>query len=413
MRSWAALLFLPAIIANHAAGLDLNPSPPDTGAIRTERIDSALTRANRFLLDRQSKDGAWRSNTYGAFKNGPELTPLVMHTIYYMPQQVPAARAAWQKGLAYLASFADGEGRLREPPGGLTYPVYTSSLAVRAFAYAPSDRPYLTGAREAWLRYLMSFRLGADLGWRPGDTEAGGWGYALRPPRKPASGEFRQPFNDSNLSATLFALGALGRGGIPIDSAEDRRLVAEILAFVKRCQNFPDDPATADSRFDDGGFFMCPTNPVQNKAGPAGVDGAGHSRFRSYGSTTADGLRALLRLGLPSTHPRVRAAKAWLEQRFTVTTNPGDFVAENEELRDAVYYYYVWSLTHAMMHLGGRTIETPHGTVDWAEALSDELLRRQNQDGSWTNRFTAAQEDDPLLSTSFAGTALILCRYAR
>lgn len=412
MRFLIWILGLQVMLATPVSALEETGATATPSAL-TQRIDQGLIKASQYLLGRQSQDGAWRSEAYGAFRSGLELTPLVMHTIYYMPQNVPAARAAWQKGLVYLASFVDSEGRLREPPGGLTYPVYTASLAVRAFAYAPADRPFLTRSRAAWLRYLMSYRLGSDLGWSPSDTEAGGWGYALRPPRKPEQAEFRQPFNDSNLSATVYAIGALGRGGIPIEAAGDQALAAEILGFVIRCQNFPDDPEKADSRFDDGGFFMCPTNPVQNKAGSSGVDATGRARYRSYGSTTADGLRALMRLGLPRSHPRVHAAQTWLERRFTVKTNPGDFAEMNEELRDAVYYYYVWSLSHALMHLGGRTVNTPGGPVDWAQTLADELLHRQNENGSWTNRFTAAQEDDPLVATPFAAAALILCRYAR
>ena len=48
--------------------------------------------------------------------------------------------------------------------------------------------------------------------------------------------------------------------------------------------------------------------------------------------------------------------------------------------------------------------------VAWAEALSQELIRRQRGDGTWTNRFTASKEDDPLVATSFAAGALAICR---
>jgi len=37
-------------------------------------------------------------------------------------------------------------------------------------------------------------------------------------------------------------------------------------------RNFSDDPSRSDPRFDDGGFFFMPEDPVQNKAGIAGVD---------------------------------------------------------------------------------------------------------------------------------------------
>ncbi len=44
---------------------------------RDERIDPALAAAVRFLLARQSPEGAWRSEIYAAFKEGDALTPLV------------------------------------------------------------------------------------------------------------------------------------------------------------------------------------------------------------------------------------------------------------------------------------------------------------------------------------------------
>ena len=41
------------------------------------RIASAIERAAQFLRDKQQPDGAWRSETYGAMRDGPSLTPHV------------------------------------------------------------------------------------------------------------------------------------------------------------------------------------------------------------------------------------------------------------------------------------------------------------------------------------------------
>jgi hypothetical protein len=48
-----------------------------------------------------------------------------------------------------------------------------------------------------------------DLGWSQSDREYGGWGYALGPPRKPATGQTADPAALANLSATAIGLGAL------------------------------------------------------------------------------------------------------------------------------------------------------------------------------------------------------------
>ncbi|MGP0062947.1 MAG: hypothetical protein ACLQGP_05000, partial [Isosphaeraceae bacterium] len=151
-------------------------------------------------------------------------------------------------------------------------------------------------------------------------------------------------------------------------------------------------------------------DPVRNKAGAAGTDRQGRLRYHSYGSATADGLRALLRCGLPKDHPRVVAARRWLEAHFSASFHPGTFESAREGDRDATYFYYVWSVAHAFRALGIAEIRVDGQRVAWAESLARELIRRQRDDGTWTNRFTASKEDDPLVATSFAAGALGICR---
>jgi squalene-hopene/tetraprenyl-beta-curcumene cyclase len=208
---------------------------------------------------------------------------------------------------------------------------------------------------------------------------------------------------DADLSSTLFALGALGIAGVP---ASDPAIV-KALVFVQRCQNYSEGTQTA---FDDGGFYFTPTDPVRNKAGSPGTDSTGRPRFYSYGSTTADGLRALVRCGLTPGHPRVQAARTWLEKHFSTTTNPGTFEPVREGEREATYYYYCWSLAHAFRSLGVVRIERDGRTIDWAGELSHALIGRQREDGTWINRFSASKEDDPLIATPFAAGAIGLCR---
>ena len=124
-------------------------------------------------------------------------------------------------------------------------------------------------------------------------------------------------------------------------------------------------------------------------------------RFRSYGSMTADGVRALLRLGAPPDDPRVVRAAAWLDAHFDPAQNPGDFPPVAEVRRASAYYYWTWTAAHAMRALGRR---------DWASPLAAELLRRQLPDGSWKNPASEMREDDPVVATSFAVAALGVCR---
>jgi squalene-hopene/tetraprenyl-beta-curcumene cyclase len=378
-------------------GSDPAPSPP-----RAERIDRALTRAAGFLAAQQSQDGAWRSDFYGALKDGPSLTPLVLRALQ-VADPAPNTESARKKGLAYLAAMARPNGTIDEGAHGLSQPVYTAALATTALSSpdAAEHRP----ARDAWLKYLRERQLTESHGWQPVDKAYGGWGYCVLLPRKPPPGEGGPPLLESNLSATAFALAALRAAGCP---ADDPAFQAA-LVFVKRCQNYADDPSQGDATFDDGGFFFIYDDVTRNKAGVAGKDKAGRVRFASYGSATADGLGCLVACGMAD-DARTTAARRWLETHFDVSTHPGKYAAERAAARDSVYYYYCRSLARALDGLGVKELDTPAGKVRWAEVLAEELLKRQREDGSWANEALAQKENDPLIATSEAVEALAVCR---
>jgi len=369
------------------------------------RIDAALAKAGQYLVDHQSPDGAWRSETYGALRDGPSLTPLVMSALFFLPQAGEPACQAYHRGVDYLVGFVGPDGRIAVAERELLFPVYTAASASRVVRLLePSERNLR--AQRAWLAYLRARQLNEDLGWSVDDPQYGGWGFALAVPRKPPPGERREFLVESNLTATLFGLAALRSANVPPSDPAYR----QVLIFAQRCQNFPDSPALADPAFDDGGFFFIPDDPVQNKAGIAGVDRWGRRRFHSYGTMTADGLRALIRCGLPAGHPRVVAARRWLERNFDPAHNPGVFQADREVLRDATYYYWAWAVSHAFAALSVREVGGRQRKTDWASALAEELLARQRDDGSWVNRYTDAKEDDPLVATPWAAAALVICR---
>jgi hypothetical protein len=358
-----------------------------------DRIDRAIADATRALITAQSPDGAWRSKTYGAFKDGLSLTPSVLKAIAYAPN-VEGADLARHRAASYLAARVRPDGSIDDGPFGMLYPVYAESAS--AIALSKVDVPGGRGAISAFVADLRRRQLAESLGWTPEDPPYGAWGYAVEP-----SGKRDQAQTvDGDLSSTLFAIGALRLVGGA--TAEDPA-IRKALRFIERCQNFDNgDPA-----FDDGGFFLTPTDPARNKAGPSSKpDRLGHVRFHSYGSATADGLRALLRCGLSPEHPRVMAALRWLERNFSVSTVPGTFEGPRESDRDATYFYYCWSLAHAFRSLGIRTFESNGRRIDWAAELSAELLRRRRPEGTWSNPSSASKEDDPLVATAFALGAL-------
>ena len=396
---WVAGALLLVLLASAADAEDRDR------ADLVRRLDAALEKAARYLVSKQSADGAWRSETYGALRDGPSLTPLVMSALLFLPQSGAEGQAALRKGAEYLAGFVSDDGKLKIGPRELLFPVYTAASASRVLVLVERSPRYIR-AQQAWLAYLRGRQLNESLGWKPSDLEYGGWGFSLDVPRKPAPGRPKELLHESNLAATVFALAALRSAKVP---AADPAY-AQALVFVKRCQNFSDDPAAADPKFDDGGFFFIPGDAAQNKAGQAGVDRFGRARFHSYGTMTADGLRALLRCGLAEDHPRVVAARNWLTRNFSAAHNPGAFAGDRAVLQDATYYYWTWAASHALLALRLERLETRDGPVAWPERFAGELLARQQPDGSWVNRFTDAKEDDPLIATPWAAAALAIGR---
>jgi len=315
----------------------------------------------------QEADGAFHSKTYGPFRDGRAVTPLVLLALWAAPEQ-RGLDAAYRRGVDFLAAAgADPQ----------AYPVYTLSTTLLALGSPRNDR-------HAAVREPLAAAL------RARQKEDGGWSY------------FDEP---SNLSSALFAIGALRLAGA---AADDPALV-RARGFVERCQNFAAGEGAPDARFDDGGFFHSPDLPDGNKAGAAGTDAAGRPRFRSYGSMTADGVRALLRLGAAPTDPRVVAARRWLVAHFSADRNPGEFPARDEVRGASSYYYWVWSAAHAMRALG-RQPGQELGKGAWAEPLADTLLVKQAEDGAWRNPTTEMREDDPLVATPFAMAALSVAR---
>ena len=93
------------------------------------RVDRALGGALRSLIAGQSPDGAWRSSTYGVFKDGLSLTPTVLKAVAFGPD-VDGSATARRRGAEYLVARVRADGSIDGGPFGMIYPVYTASAAV-------------------------------------------------------------------------------------------------------------------------------------------------------------------------------------------------------------------------------------------------------------------------------------------
>jgi hypothetical protein len=220
------------------------------------------------------------------------------------------------------------------------------------------------------LRYLRSQQFTEQSGWRSEDPAYGAWGMGGVPRTPPNTGHV-------DLSMTRHVLEALRAAGVPASDPAITR--AEV--FVERCQNLGAD----------GGFFFSTTEFEINKAGHDG------KQFRSYGTTTADGILALLAIGRPPGDAHVAAAEQWLASHHRDMDVPGFVGAAYHRWPRGLAFYYAAASAEAFRAL----------QVKPAGQVAAGLERTQRPDGGWVNAENLVKEDDPLIATPFAVRALL------
>ena len=326
------------------------------------REQSALARGAEYLWSQQARDGGWHSKTYGLLRSGQSMTPFVLNALLQVPER-PTNKI--ERAIRFIRENTNAQGALgMTDPSLPDYPNYATALAVSAFCRLKRDP-------AAMVAYLKKQQFTEQNGWQPKDAPYGAWGMGGMDHPPPNPGHV-------DLSMTRYVLEALRAAGVPTGDP----IFQHARIFVERCQNYdPSNPKDAD-----GGFFFSTTESETNKAGRDG----GH--FRSYGTTTADGILALLALGARLEDPRVRAAHRWLTSHHRDMAVPGFVGDAYQRWPKGLAFYYAASSTQAFLALGSN--------ID--PAVSKSLKRSQRGDGSWSNAENLVKEDDPLIATTFS-----------
>jgi hypothetical protein len=344
------------------------------GSVQTER--PPLARAAEYLWSQQANDGGWHSHSYGLLRSGQSLTPFVLEALLDIPKEIyPVPQTKVDRALVFIRSNTQPDGALGlADPGIPDYPNYSTALAVSALCRA--RRPGWEMQVQPMVAYLRAQQFTERNGWHSADPVYGAWGMGGGRRTPPDTGHV-------DLSMTRYVLEALNAAGVP---ASDR-IFERALVFVERCQNFePKQPAEAD-----GGFFFSTTEFDTNKAGHNG------KRFRSYGTTTADGILALLAARRPPDDPRISAAQRWLAAHHRGMEVPGFTGTAYQRWPQGLFFYYSSSIAQAFRSL----------RMEAGSGISEGLRRTQRPDGSWTNLENLVKEDDPLIATGFAVRALV------
>lgn len=328
-------------------------------------------------------------------RSGQALTPFILSALSQVPLEVfPRPSPSAERALEFMRSRTSAEGVLGiADPDVLEYPNYSTSYALRCFVRlgAESDRPII----ERMRKYLASEQFRAENGFPESSSVFGGWGFGGRhPPGVPGH---------MDLAHTRRVLEALRESGL-----DDSSVFARAQTFLRFMQRDSSDgrlhpkPLTAVDglprgiRFD-GGFFFSPVVLDANK-GANWVDAKGPFHG-SYATATSDGLLALIAAGVPKDDARVVAARLWLEKHPRWDYPEGVPTDDADRWGDAIYFYHLAARGEAYSALG-----LPGA---WRDAVRAELARHQTEEGSFINsRNHLMKEDDPLLATALAVTAL-------
>jgi hypothetical protein len=338
------------------------------GATACSRGDARLQRSAQYLWGQQAEDGGWHSKSYGLLRSGQSLTPFVLDALLDVPASVmPAPTGAVDNAVKFIKRNINSAGLLGLNDSTADYPNYATGLAVRALCRAKAS------GWDAMLAALRLQQFTEQNGWHRDDAPYGAWGMGGDRRTPPDAGHV-------DLAMTRYVLEGFAAAGVrPPDDA-----LAKALVYIGRCQN------------PDGGFFFSTVEADINKAGEdTNLDtsttrkGGGNARFRSYGSTTADGVLALRAAGVPNDDPRLIKGLKWLREHHKYNSVPGFEGTARATWATGLRYYYAGAISSAIPELA-------------------MLLPEQRADGSWANQNNIVKEDDPLIATAFA--VRCLCR---
>ncbi|MGE3640932.1 MAG: hypothetical protein AB7G28_20415 [Pirellulales bacterium] len=324
-----------------------------------------------WLASQQEDDGCWRSKTYGQMQSGVGNTALVLDALTRMKAEWREShQAAIGRGFAFLLANLDDDGYISAPRHSADYPTYATALLLSAVERVHPER--WQAERRQMRHYLLQVqrRESKDANYYGGWSQVGG---------EPEDSGAKV---NVNISVSRFVAEALAhKGGVPTDTSDAAQ------RFLERCRN-PDD----------GGYFFVPAadDPL-NKAG-VGPTGAA----ASYGTATADAVLALLAWGVSPDDPQLCAAVHWLQSQRSLDIVPG-FSSSRPRVvgaEQALVFYY-WAAVARVM---ARFPDSPLAAR--RAELRGIVVRHQQPDGTWRNANGLMREDDPLIATSLAVTAL-------
>ncbi len=323
------------------------------GAVRAEaqltreKVERAISDAQRFLISQQNGNGSWQSTGQGSFTVG--YTSIV--TLSLLNSGLSPEEPAVARGLTYLRGIP--RNRLLVECQRPTYEISLMTMALAA-ANQPQDR--------ALVAYLADLIFSSQL--TQGEN-TGSWSYTLGEGPSIGNGD------NSNGQFAVLALREAVHYGVPVPREVWERSRKQWL----RSQNF------------DGGWPYAGLGNQNQSRGSMTV--AGVSSLVITQSMLGEGDDHLDCCGQLDPDDALEKGIEWLSKNFAVGHNPG---------YHGNLLYYLYGLERAGRLSGRRFFGEGN---DWYRAGAEFLLAGQNKrDGSW--RGDGGEENQPILGTSFS-----------
>jgi squalene-hopene/tetraprenyl-beta-curcumene cyclase len=375
MRTWTTRILIGGLLL---AAVPATPTPAQTPTAAA--WEKSVDRAVAYLRKTQAEDGSW-----GAAQS-PGITGIVV-TGLLKTGRVPKNDPMIEKALGYIESLINRkEGHIagKDPKKGLQNYV----TCVNVLALTAADRPAYKAVIADAAKFLKKLQWDEEEGKKRDDAFFGGAGYDSK--------------SRPDLSNTQLFLDALKAAGIPKDDPAYKNAII----FVSRCQNLKgehNDQSWAD-KINDGSFIYTPAlggdTKVQDKPN---ADGG----LPGYGSMTYAGVKSLIYCGVGKDDERIQKAVAWLRKNYNVEANPGMPGVRSEW---GLYYYY-HTMAKSLNALGEDPFVDDKGVKhNWRADIIAALVKRQKEDGSWSNAADRWMEANPALVTGYALMTLAQCK---
>jgi len=395
MRRILSILLLAVLVGAPVARAEDGDAGNESAPAQLDRakVQAAIDKGVAWLRS-QAVDGVFQVQMGEKKFPSPPHTALALTPVAQaLPKDKRAADPFVQKAQHFLLQMQKGEdGRIAAHDS--KYDNYYTSATLMALV-AVGD-PQTKEARDKMRDFIRTMQR------KEKERVEGGFGYNTQ--------------KSADLSNTQYAIEALRAAGV----SEDDPQMKAAIKYLERTQNRSENESNKDAGYEIDGKKVAPGNDGSAGYEP-GVSKAGMHKLpdgtfvpRGYGSMTYALLKCYILVGLDKDDPRVKATLKWLGENYTWNENPGfeETARESsgkaaEEARYWGLYYYYLTAAKALHLLGQDVVDTPEGKKDWRVELSNAILKRQNEDGSWINEKSSRwSEDDRVIVTAYAVLAL-------